>query len=131
MLNRLDPPCGPALLNNIPPELLSQIFLTYLNILSPRNSRVGLFNLCLTCRHWKEIIYNTAELWAYVGIRVKANSDKSLINAIEVWLKRSRRLPLKISFTVEGYSRLLHAIYTRLVEPILALICEEMHRWSQ
>lgn len=131
MLNRLDPPCGPALLNNIPPELLSQIFLTYLNILSPRNSRVGLFNLCLTCRHWKEIIYNTAELWAYVGIRVKANSDKSLINAIEIWLKRSRRLPLKISFAVEGYSRLLHAIYTRLVEPILALICEEMHRWSR
>ena len=124
----LDPP---ALLNNIPPELLSQIFLTYLNILLPRNSRIGLVNLCLTCRHWKEIIYNTAELWAYVGIRVKANSDRSLINAIDTWLKRSLQHPLKISFTIEGYNRLLHTSFTLLVEPIVALICEEIHRWSR
>jgi hypothetical protein len=71
-----------------------------------------------------------AELWAYVGVRVKANSDRSLISAIETWLKRSRQHPLKISFIIEGYNRLLHAIYSRLVEPILALLCQEMHRWS-
>lgn len=130
MRKLLDSPCVPASLNGIPPELLSQIFQTYLDILSPRNSRVGLLNLCLTCRRWKEIIYSTAEFWAYVGIRVRANSDASLINEIQTWLKRSRRHPLKISLIVEGYSRLLHSIYTRLVEPILALLCEEIHRWS-
>ncbi|KAJ3486027.1 hypothetical protein NLI96_g4527 [Meripilus lineatus] len=83
----------------VPPEILSQISLEYVNLMrtgfryqpfvfSPRPRPNAWINIAHICHHWREVALRTASLWA--------SFDASSLQLIQELLARSKAIPLCI-----------------------------------
>lgn len=88
------------MINNLPPELLSSIYLSLLPI--PNTDRIRYSNYydkrisALTCirlvsKHWNDAVLDTPGLWSYIEIQVAEWWDTTRLS-----LERSRAAPLHI-----------------------------------
>ena len=81
---------------SLPPELLSQIFISCL----PENPCFSpLFSpLLLTqvCHYWRVVALETHELWSTVMIRNHAMKRRGILSLLNLWLERSGTRPLDV-----------------------------------
>jgi len=94
----------------LPPEIVSQIFIQY----SPTNA---FFDKCVTtrshplylgavCQKWRQLAWATPELWTSLHIELRLNRNhEALPRLVNEWLERSGTLPLTIEF-VAGSGRI-------------------------
>ncbi|CAA7265239.1 unnamed protein product [Cyclocybe aegerita] len=76
------------IVSRLPPELIHRIF-----YLSPR------LVLGAVCKTWREIAWNTPELWTRLSISVDSNIRKNIVREREMsfeWLSRAGNLPLSL-----------------------------------
>ncbi|KAF9532777.1 hypothetical protein CPB83DRAFT_581372 [Crepidotus variabilis] len=119
---------GPSALEDVPPEILAQIFVCYLELAS-KSIHEARQTLRSTCKEWKTIVDGTAEIWAFLDIRVREKASASLLGTVQAWLSRSNRFPLRISFSVDGYGPLVPALGGRLANHILRTLFRHVERW--
>ena len=83
-------------IKSLPPELLSQIFISCL----PENPCFSpLFSpLLLTqvCHYWRVVALETHELWSTIMIRNHAMKRRDILSLLDLWLKRSGTRPLDV-----------------------------------
>ncbi|KXN87490.1 hypothetical protein AN958_08795 [Leucoagaricus sp. SymC.cos] len=86
----IDPQADP-LINTLPPEILSKIFLPLRQI--RRYQRIIPFQVSLThvCRHWRQVAISTPQLWSSITLF----SSKSF-PCVSEWLTRSGSVPLDV-----------------------------------
>ncbi|KAF7319642.1 F-box domain-containing protein [Mycena chlorophos] len=90
--------------NPLPPAVLARIFRFAVDIndecdgVDPLPMRAGLrrtYALAGVCRQWKEIVFETPGLWTRVTVH--CGRVKAALDALAVWLPRSKNLPVDIS----------------------------------
>ena len=122
---------NPCSLEGIPPEIITQFFLSYHDTLEKGSIDRGLQNICLTCKDWCDIVYSAPELWCTLDITVQSRSaPESSISRVEAWLRRSRERPLKIYYTVDNPGPAINLWNNNLFSKIFKLLVDQIHRWS-
>ncbi|KAJ7772204.1 hypothetical protein B0H16DRAFT_1880919 [Mycena metata] len=99
----------------LPNEVISEIFLQTLDASPSLVGRASPIYLGHICQKWRDIAQSTPSLWCTVAIRVFKYGAQNLLQLLEMWLARSRRCPLSITFIDQTggqvvASRLLRAI---------------------
>jgi hypothetical protein len=143
-----------GLMRQMIPEILSEIFLhhqspfSFLADLKNNSLRLGdpsltmeqaVYNsfsllygpLLLTqiCRRWREVAISTPQIWTTISfVESRSNLSKPSPNLVDLWVTRSRQLPLRIciqeiSKLEIGRSRLMHKAIHRLFH--------YSHRWQE
>ena len=121
----------PCSLEDIPPEIITQFFLSYHDTLEKGNVDRGLQNICLTCKDWCDIVYSAPELWCTLDITVGLQSvPETSIAKVEAWLRRSQEHPLKICYTVDHPGPTIDRSNRSLFLQIFILLVDQIHRWS-
>ncbi|KAF9441269.1 hypothetical protein P691DRAFT_813275 [Macrolepiota fuliginosa MF-IS2] len=118
-----------GVIENLPVELLQDVFLVYAEGGSPVNAQV----LYSVCREWKSIALHTPDLWTNVSI-IPTNAFPP-IPLLERWLERSRDSPLciKIGTYNEGDRRTGLELVDRRQEyylaDVLGILGSQCYRW--
>lgn len=118
-------------LEGIPPEIITQFFLSYHDTLEKGSIDRGLQNICLTCKDWCDIVYSAPELWCTLDITIQSRSvPESSLAKVEAWLHRSREHPLKIYYAVDNPGPAINPWNRNLFLQIFKLLVDQIHRWS-
>lgn len=75
-----------AAISRVPPEILSEIFVCYADVLKDRE-RIAVAHVC---QFWREVALNTSKLWAKIDLLHRPTE------AVRTYLARSKHAPLKI-----------------------------------
>lgn len=85
----------------IPREIWEQIFILCINNETPSiSAHNSPLSLGAVCRLWREVAINTRCLWSKIRIPISGSDidrDQERGDIIELWLSRSRSLPLSVS----------------------------------
>ncbi|KAF9533941.1 hypothetical protein CPB83DRAFT_416547 [Crepidotus variabilis] len=85
----------------LPVELLVVIFEHFVTF-SPPKLLVGSSptRLCLVCRQWRDVAINCPKLWRAIGL---TSTQLQRLSYLNVWLQRSKQLPLAVGLWTKGY----------------------------
>lgn len=87
----------PSPIRRLPPELLSQVFTTCLDICgSWDNINKAAFRLSGVCRHWRSVAFTTPLLWYRFTITFRSTDVQSQVEVVTAWLARAGVLPLTL-----------------------------------
>ncbi|KAG8909290.1 hypothetical protein FRC01_007025 [Tulasnella sp. 417] len=107
-------------INQLPPELLAQIFGGCLDVTYPdgyRKDGTQLHRICAVCHHWKELAEGTPTLWCYVtGLDPPSHIEKAL--------QLSEPMSITVVYHREGGPLYPESVFTAAVNPHAA-------RWSR
>src|SRR5262245_5032863 len=99
----------------LPPEILSEIFLTCLPVNSsweesecPQRKDVLLFGQ--VSRYWRDVSLSTIRLWSVLNIDVRVRDMTREMDAAKGWLARSGVAPLSIKLSSHSESTTAHPI---------------------
>jgi hypothetical protein len=107
--------------NQLPAEILSGIFLLYVNR-GPETREISLKNLVIVCNLWKDLVLRSPHLWTVLDARLQGSSgfmrvsvsrSKGLpltLNATEEWLLRNKRITLPPQIQSLSYTGMHHKI---------------------
>lgn len=116
--------------NRLPPELLSEIFLSCFH--ATLDSFVvwpyRWISATHVCQHWRDIALRTPRLWSHI-ILTRSDNILGRSSRMREWIKRSGRLPLKIE-QLEVFMEVQKISYT-VGSEVLSLIMQEAHRAQQ
>ena len=87
----------------IPREIWEQIFILCINETPSISARGSPLSLGAVSRLWREVSINTRYLWSKIHIPISSSDidrDQELGDIVELWLSRSRGLPLSVSVVV-------------------------------
>ncbi|KAF8645634.1 hypothetical protein AX16_007716 [Volvariella volvacea WC 439] len=116
----------PASVNDLPPELLSEIFSFHRLDVDPLwklgHWREIPLNLGLVCKRWRFITLDTRTLWTYIRIHGQANRIARYIPFINRWLARSKTLPCEVDaeIWVKGNPSRTPLIMRRILLPVIS-----------
>ncbi|GJE88318.1 hypothetical protein PsYK624_044010 [Phanerochaete sordida] len=120
----------------LPPEVLSEIFLTLFR--SHRHNLAAAvkfpvfphawMTVTFVCQYWRSVAFRTSRLWAHI-IFTRADNRPDRIERISVWIARSGRLPL----VIEQLELILSVTRVSYIPgpSIMALVMREAHRVKQ
>ncbi|PPQ80954.1 hypothetical protein CVT24_013147 [Panaeolus cyanescens] len=125
---------APLTINDLPPEILAEIFHTYMfwddqsDLLDPElegmisvflpNAQSAPLLFCRVCSYWRDVAISTPSLWSAIAIQKSFNLD-----TIALWLKRSQGHPLSLfiwlfrdasSTVLEHLPLLLQMLYAQI-----------------
>ena len=105
-------------IRQIPREIWEQIFILCID---KTPSIVSALSLGAVSRLWREVAINTRYLWSKIRIPISGsdiNRDRELVNIVELWLSRSRGLPLSVSVVVTPgvTDRAVTAVFAALIK---------------
>ncbi|KIM42790.1 hypothetical protein M413DRAFT_26783 [Hebeloma cylindrosporum] len=114
----------------LPLELQVEIFSHCLPLFPHFNVEEAPFLITRVCKTWRDLAYNTPKLWSTFEIEVIGSGmslhDVKIINTIQLWLERSKAVPLNV--------RIIHVPVGRIPDPrsarILSLLVPEARRWK-
>ncbi|KAJ7149554.1 hypothetical protein C8R46DRAFT_1125520 [Mycena filopes] len=86
---------------NLPPEIVSEIFLHFLPVypdFPPPSGSTSPVLLSQICRHWREIALSTPRLWRAIKIVIRVSGGKHprALDRLTTWLARSADSPLSL-----------------------------------
>lgn len=109
-------------IRQLSPEMLQTIFAHCLSEFAPMHVSKAPLLLGRICKRWREIVYNTAELWSAVHVVV---SPRLRLKALEEWLSRSGDHPLRISLFTDREAT------ESTIAPFLDLVIPLSRRWER
>ncbi|PPR02885.1 hypothetical protein CVT24_002309 [Panaeolus cyanescens] len=132
--NSLTPP--PLSINDLPPEILSEIFHTYMfwdydpdlmdpelegmvSVFSP-NPRSAPLLFCRVCSLWRSVAISTPALWSAIAVVGPFNPD-----TVALWLQRSQSHPISLIVSLH-HDMALSDTFARL----LGMLHASMPRWK-
>ncbi|PPR02381.1 hypothetical protein CVT24_011723 [Panaeolus cyanescens] len=131
-LSQQDEPQLPLTINELPPEILAEIFHTYMfseddsDLMNPElegmvsvflpNPRSAPLLFCGVCGYWRNVAISTPALWSAITIYDDVN-----LETVRLWLKRSQSHPLSLFVSWNRYNHKL----PHLVE----MLFTNMPRW--
>lgn len=89
----------------IPREIWEQIFILCIDETPSISARSSSLSLGAVSRLWREVAINTRYLWSNIRIPISGSDigrDQERADIIELWLSRSRGLPLSVSVVVNN-----------------------------
>jgi len=87
----------------IPREIWEQILILCIDETPSISARGSPLSLGAVSRLWREVVINTRYLWSKIHIPISSSDidrDQELGDIVELWLSRSRGLPLSVSVVV-------------------------------
>ncbi|KAJ7756282.1 hypothetical protein B0H16DRAFT_1539243 [Mycena metata] len=103
-------------IQNLPPEILAQVFVHFLPAypeFPPLSGRLSPLLLCQICQEWRAIALSTPSLWSAIRITTPTDVDVPeshevlKLEILKTWLTRSRNCPLSLSLSGSSQSLLL------------------------
>ncbi|KAF8172764.1 hypothetical protein K438DRAFT_1851070 [Mycena galopus ATCC 62051] len=121
---------GPHPILQLPPEILSEIFIQCLPTYSatPSSTRAPML-LATICRDWREIALSTPYLWCSFILSVdliKTRDESAIIRLFETWLSRGGGCPL--TMVINGVSSVVSAQHT-LPPSFISALNQSSSRW--
>ncbi|PPR03495.1 hypothetical protein CVT24_012672 [Panaeolus cyanescens] len=132
-------PEAPVTINDLPPEILAEIFHTYMfcedesDLLDPElqgmvsvflpNPHSAPLLFCRVCSYWREVAISTPSLWSAIAIR-----EPFTLETVALWLQRSHSHPLSLFITL--FEDASPAILERLPS-LLQMLYNQMPRWKK
>ncbi|KIY70420.1 hypothetical protein CYLTODRAFT_488096, partial [Cylindrobasidium torrendii FP15055 ss-10] len=111
----------PSTINGLPPEILSEIFLAFVQTVS-FDVDDGPRMLESVCRLWRDITITTPRLWASFVVVSRPDHAVCTANTLNVFLKRSGATPLTFTFCA--------AFTTAATHPLLERLMDHSARWK-
>ncbi|KAJ7263144.1 hypothetical protein B0H12DRAFT_1103550 [Mycena haematopus] len=115
------------MIQTLPPEILSEIFLNVLPAYPKCPGPSSLLLLCAICRKWRAVAISTPELWRAIQI-IGSNKLRKLTaqsELLQIWLSRSGSCPLSLNLSIHPLTE-NPSIDSQLFQ--LAVLCSE--RWE-
>jgi len=116
----------------LPLELQVEIFSHCLPLFPHFDVNEAPLLITRVCKAWRDLAYNTPKLWSTFEIEVTGSGasislhDLSIMSTIQLWLERSKAVPLNI--------RVMHIPVGRIPDhrsaQILSLLVPEARRWK-
>ena len=90
------------MINDLPPEILGLIFMSFYEDLTGGEVDIGLAAVCLTCKYWNDLALSTPELWSSIEIisdpiHTLPISTLPSYSKVSTWLDRSQNWPLSLA----------------------------------
>ncbi|PPQ75609.1 hypothetical protein CVT24_010928 [Panaeolus cyanescens] len=129
----------PLTINDLPPEILAEIFHAYMfweddsesDLINPElegmisvfvpNPRSAPLLFCGVCGHWRDVAISTPDLWSSIAIY-----DDFNLETVRLWLKRSQDHPLSLFVSLDIDVALSS---TDKLPHLLELLFTNMPRW--
>ncbi|TFK27303.1 hypothetical protein FA15DRAFT_666593 [Coprinopsis marcescibilis] len=126
----------PKHLNQLPPEILGEIFLYYLqategaptptgrtfgNVSAYDGATTSPITLSHVCSYWRSLSLSTPTLWSTISVSLPTPHD---IPILETWLSRSMDLPLEL-LVAQGLGM------GSVIQQIVQMFIKEKHRWKR
>ncbi|KAF7341195.1 hypothetical protein MVEN_01854700 [Mycena venus] len=90
-----------APVRRVPPEILSEIFHCYVDLLGDQHECVdvkhGVWLLAHICSYWRTVALSTPQLWSSCGYACDTRV-RNVVPLIQAWLKHAANHPLSIRF---------------------------------
>ena len=121
------------MINDLPPEILGLIFMSFHRDLKRGEVDIGLAAVCLTCKRWSDLALSIPEFWSCIDIISNpiqsAVPISNLLSYTKVfsWLDRSKNWPLALAVTGEGLDERQFAS----LKAIFLLLIAHSHRWRR
>ncbi|KAF7364124.1 F-box domain-containing protein [Mycena sanguinolenta] len=115
-------------ISQLPPEIISEIFLHFLPAYPERPEHPGLSSpllLCAICREWRAIAIGTPQLWRAVRMSASDDSRAEQLELLSAWLSYSGSCPLSFNIPFRSYSW-----RNTLESQLLQMVVPHSGRWE-
>ncbi|KAF4612108.1 hypothetical protein D9613_004543 [Agrocybe pediades] len=119
-------------LRKIPPEVISNIFLAYIEMGRPESATSSATNLATVCKTWCNIVRSTPRLWTTLVIYGRIILSKEAHLFVKQWISRSKALliDLYIFETRQNHRTFYYQWHEHLTNIQLAtVLAESSNRW--
>ncbi|KAJ7649063.1 hypothetical protein DFH06DRAFT_1332085 [Mycena polygramma] len=96
-------------IRRVPPEILGEIFSylvpSHFSEISQIEQIVvdhAPWSITRVCSHWSAVALETPALWSTVLLKLKYLGEQGAVSLIELWLRRSRNMPLNVTIVCQG-----------------------------
>ncbi|PPQ92280.1 hypothetical protein CVT25_008589 [Psilocybe cyanescens] len=125
--------CHDLLTNRLPPELISRIFIVVDAELMKEWRLYRIFSPALLlgsiCKRWRDIAFETPQLWTTVNIQPWKHVNK--LDITKAWLRRSRSLPLTVTIHGGEPYVLGNSAAPSTLKPLFDVLRLQSSRWKQ
>ncbi|KAJ7902878.1 hypothetical protein B0H14DRAFT_2492582 [Mycena olivaceomarginata] len=120
-------------IRRLPPEILGEIFSLVVHAIfggpDPVNHppwiRQAPWSLIRVCRYWYAVALATPLLWSMISVDLDRTGEQSGVSLTELWLQRSKNLPLFVNIVREARARTV----ARKFGPVLHVALSSSERW--